>query len=78
MTLTQAVNLASAAMGVAGTIAMYKGTFGLEPVGSFMHSPEGTRVTKEANRRRERLQRAGLRLLMVSFALQGVAQFTPG
>ncbi|WP_186010915.1 hypothetical protein [Burkholderia gladioli] len=78
MTLTQAVNLASAATGVAGTIAMYKGTFGLVPVGNFTHSPEGTRVTQEANRRRERLQRVGLRLLMVSFALQGVAQFTPG
>lgn len=78
MTLTQAVNLASAATGIAGTIAMYKGTFGLVLVGKFMPSPEDDRVTKEANRRRERLQRVGLRLLMVSFALQGVAQFTPG
>lgn len=78
MTLTQIVNLASAATGVAGTIAMSRGTFGLVPIAGFMPSPEDNRVTKEANRRRERLQSVGLRLLMVSFALQGVAQFTPG
>ncbi|MGX5875334.1 hypothetical protein [Burkholderia gladioli] len=77
MTLTQAVNLASAAMGIAGTIAMYRGTFGLAPIAGFMYSSEAARATQEANRHRERLQRVGLALLMVSFALQGVAQFTP-
>lgn len=76
MNITKALNLGSAVIGVVGTVLMYKGTFGLVVSGSFMGTAADP-ATKSANDHRTALQRAGLVLLTLSFALQGIAQFTP-
>ncbi|OUL68698.1 hypothetical protein [Paraburkholderia hospita] len=76
MNITKALNIASAAIGVLGTFLMYKGTFGLVASGAYMNAALLAEV-KKGNDRRQLLQRAGLVLLTVSFAMQGIAQFTP-
>jgi hypothetical protein len=77
MNITKALNIASATVGVAGTVLMYKGTFGLVVPGFYFMDAAGNEATRRANNRRQLLQRLGLALLTISFLLQGVAQFTP-
>jgi hypothetical protein len=77
MNITKALNIASATVGVMGTVLMYKGTFGLVVPGSYFMDAAGNEATRKANNRRQLLQRLGLTLLTISFLLQGVAQFTP-
>lgn len=76
MNITKALNIASAVVGFAGTVLMYKGTFGLVVPGAYMN-PSLLAEMKRANDRRQLLQKSGLLLLTVSFLLQGIAQFTP-
>ena len=75
MSPDKVLNLVSASVGAIGTFLMYKGTFGFAPVGSYMGA--ASKETIAANTRRERLQKCGLLLLTLSFALQGIAQFLP-
>lgn len=77
MNVTKAVNIASAIIGVAGTVLLYKGTFGLVVPGFYYMDDAGNEAIRKANDRRQLLQRIGLGMLTLSFFLQGVAQFTP-
>lgn len=76
MNITKILNIASAAIGVLGTFLMYKGTFGLVMPGAYMNIAL-IAETNTANRRRQQLQKVGLIMLTISFALQGFAQLTP-
>ncbi|MFM0128772.1 hypothetical protein [Paraburkholderia sediminicola] len=76
MNTNKALNIASAIAGFAGTVLMYRGTFGLVVPGGQMNTAL-LAETKKANDCRQLLQRTGLMLLTVSFLLQGIAQFTP-
>jgi hypothetical protein len=77
MTLIKAINLASAVLGMLGTIALYKGSFAFEPGGGF-YDDEDYSINKAIcarNRRRQLKQRIGLALIGGAFALQVAAQF---
>lgn len=74
--VSKTLNVASAAFGLLGTLLMYRGTFGLVASGAYMNAALLAEV-KKGNDRRQLLQRAGLILLTISFAMQGGAQFTP-
>ncbi len=68
------LNLASAICGIAGTAALYKGSFAYEQP-AMWGSDEGNKAMYARNRKRQIFQRAGLGLICLSFCLQGVAQF---
>jgi hypothetical protein len=77
MTLIKAINLASAALGMLGTIALYKGSFAFEPGGFFYDDVDHSmnKAICARNRRRQLKQRVGVALIGAAFALQVVAQF---
>jgi hypothetical protein len=56
---------------------LFRGSFAFESFSAWADEKYVKDVTAR-NRRRTLLQRIGLSLLMVSFALQGIAQFAPG
>lgn len=77
----QYVTLVSAGLGVAGTVFLFVGTFGFQPLeGAPFNSSElqahNMRV-EEKNKRRKINQRFGLALLLLSFAVQAIGIFLP-
>ena len=72
MTLIKAINLASAVLGMLGTIALYKGSFAYEQ--GFFYDMD-LKAMNVRNRRRQLKQRVGVALIGVAFALQVVVQF---
>lgn len=77
----QFVNLLSAAIGAAGTIVLFIGSYSIQPLeGAVFNSPEVEEFnarTKAKNKERIVIQRVGLALLCASFLLQAVAVFLP-
>lgn len=78
----QLVELASAGLGVAGTLILFRYSYALEPYqGNFgfrneVDDKENKRITAERPHKL-RMQRTGLKLLIASFALQALAVFIP-
>jgi hypothetical protein len=77
----QLVVVLSAVLGIAGTVILFFGTYGLEPLeGGVFGSPEvqewNERV-KAKNAARVIRQRVGLGLICFSFVFQGAAVFLP-
>ena len=78
---SQLAGVASATLGVAGTIFLFVSTFGLQPLeGAPFNGPilqaANTRI-KAANRRRLIGQRIGLALLLFGFAGQAWSEILP-
>jgi hypothetical protein len=74
VTIIKIMNLASAACGVLGALALYNGSFAYEHPG-FLADAQNKMINEMwgRNRRRQRWQRFGLGLITISFLLQGVA-----
>ncbi len=68
------VNLAAAASGALGTVLLFRGSFAYEAPAYYMNK-KLMEDMRDRNSRRMVLQRNGLRLLMLSFTLAGIAQF---
>lgn len=76
MPATHWLTLASAVSGAAGTVFLYLGMFGFEPLQMFFWS--GSQINQSAvdrNIRRQWQQRIGLALLLAAFVMQGVSDF---
>jgi len=76
MTLSNMINLISAAFGLLGAIALYKGSFAYEQGG--FYDDENFSITKAMNirnRRRQWQQRMGLALIAFGLSLQAAVQF---
>jgi hypothetical protein len=73
-TVSGALNFVAALFGLAGTVFLYRGTFGFESPGAYQ-SQETYGAMIQRNRHRQRLQHIGLALLACSFTLQGVTSF---
>jgi hypothetical protein len=73
-TTGKTLSAASAILGAAGTILIFRGSFTYESPGGWMTPPLIGEMTQR-NRRRQVLQRAGLTLLTLSFVLQGISLF---
>jgi hypothetical protein len=70
------LNVAAAILGSLGALILFKWSFAFESL-PFYDDRAGT-ISKPIglrNRRRQTMQRVGLALILVSFILQGVAQF---
>ena len=66
--------LASAVCGAIGTGLLYRGSFALEAPAAFADDAFIADMVAR-NKKRQRLQRAGLSLLMLSFLLGGASLF---
>ena len=81
MTPVQLITVLSAAFGIAGTVVLFFGTYGLEPLegGVFGSSAvlEWNERVKAKNAARVIRQRVCLGLICLSFVLQGAAIFFP-
>lgn len=64
--IAKAIEIAAALFGAVGTGFLYKGTFGFEAFPAFL-SHDDVRQIGDRNRRRQRMQRIGLGLLLLSF-----------
>jgi hypothetical protein len=70
------LNVAAAILGSLGAMILFKWSFGFESL-PYYDDRAGT-ISKALglrNRRRQTMQRVGLALILISFVLQGVAQF---
>ena len=76
MTPGRWINLAAAALGAIGAIVLFNGRFAYESFSPWQ-SRDGKAVEAQTKRnlRRQLKQRIGLGLILVSFVLQGIAQF---
>lgn len=72
LTWAKLLGLASAAAGAAGTGFLFRGSFALIPIGG-PTGAESIAATKAKNESLKRNQKIGLWLLLIGFALQGVA-----
>lgn len=63
------------ASGALGTVLLYFGTFGFEPLHGFFVRSEDNRRADARNKRRRRLQRFGLAFLLISFVFAGLKEF---
>jgi hypothetical protein len=70
--LPKIIGVLSAISGAGGTGLLYKGSFAYE---QFSHYASRASVAEmsQRNRKRHRLQRAGLLLIMISFVLAGIS-----
>jgi hypothetical protein len=73
-TTAKTLNAAAATLGALGTLLLFKGSFTYEAPGAYM-TLELIQKMGQRNLRRQRLQRAGLALLTISFVLSGVSLF---
>ena len=75
LTPLTALGLGAAACGALGTLLLYFGTFGLQPLlGNYNVPSKDDRRIDARNRRRRKLQRAGLLFLLTSFLLAGIKE----
>ena len=79
MTCAQIANLASAALGVSGTVVLFFGSYALQPFEGATWAGEETEASNDkiriANARRIVSQRIGLVLLCLSFLVQAAVPF---
>lgn len=72
MTTAKIFGLLSAILGAAGTVCLYLGSFAYEQF-PYYASRASVAETSRRNRKRQRLQRVGLALIMISFVLAGIS-----
>jgi len=72
VTAAKIVGLFSAALGAVGTLLLFFGSFAYEQPSVYFNQ-EMVDALRKRNKRRQRLQRAGLGFLMLSFILGGVS-----
>jgi len=70
--LSKIIGVLSAISGAGGTFLLYKGSFAYEQF-PYYTSRASVAEASQRNRRRQRLQRAGLSLIMLSFVLAGIS-----
>ena len=70
--LPKIIGILSAVSGAVGTGLLYKGSFAYEQLMPYSNAEMVAEMTKR-NKSRNRFQRAGLALIMVSFVLAGVS-----
>ena len=68
MTAAKILGLLSAILGAGGTFLLYIGSFAYEGFQPY-HNPQTIDAQVKRNKKRQRLQRAGLGLLMASFVV---------
>jgi hypothetical protein len=73
-TTARSFSAAAAVLGALGTGLLFKGSFTYESHGGYM-TPQLVQKMGQRNLPRQRLQRAGLALLTISFVLSGVSLF---
>jgi hypothetical protein len=70
------INLIAAILGAAGAIVLFKGSFAYESLAGYvLPGPGDVTQASERNKRRGWFQSIGLTLILISFVLQGLAQF---
>ena len=74
LTIGKCINLTAAVAGCAGTILLYKGSFAYVQLGGWADD-NLVAETRKRNRKLQFFQRLGLGLILLGFALGGVAQF---